>query len=122
MHCSTIAWSVVSAGRAGSRSRTKDVKSSRSLEGDGLVATRPIVSRRWASHCERDRRAARAAGEDLMHGVGQLDQHFVLTGRQSDHGDRIDVTRVRPMPGQTGIPPGYTMHGLRKTLGKMLAE
>ena len=105
MHCSTIAWSVVSAGRAGSRSRTKDVKSSRSLEGDGLVATRPIVSRRWASHCERDRRAARAAGEDLMHGVGQLDQHFVLTGRQSDHGDRIDVTRVRPMPGQ--VVDGY---------------
>ena len=63
----------------------KDAKSSRSLEEDGLVATRPFVSRCWARHCERDRRAARAAGEDLMHGVGQLDQHFVLTGRQSDH-------------------------------------
>jgi len=81
----------------------KDAKSSRSLKEDGLVATRPIVSRRCARHCERDRRAARAAGEDLMHGVGQLDQHFVLTGRQSDHGDRIDVTRVRPQ----AIPPGW---------------
>jgi site-specific recombinase XerC len=46
----------------------------------------------------------------------------LVSSRKTPYGDTSLTSRVQEWCKEAGVPPGYTMHGLRKALGVKLAE
>ena len=62
--------------------------------------------------------------QDALRAINDLEERefVVLTAWGKPFSAKALTVRMRQWTKAAGLPPGYTLHGLRKTLGKVLAE
>lgn len=63
-----------------------------------------------------------AALEEALAAAPRLGETIIVTAYGQPFSDKSLSMRMRAWCDAAGVPPGFTLHGLRKTLGKMLAE
>jgi integrase len=92
---------------------------------------RTVMPRRLPNHELRprehltEREVEKPFGQELiaaLEAVERRGEYVVVTQYGKPFSVKALGMRMQDWTKRAGIPPGYSLHGLRKTLGKMLAE